>query len=110
MRAQLYEPNTGPNIQKEKEIVKEMIELYCRKNHHRDKLCKNCQDLKSYAVLRLSLCRYGEGKSACMYCHIHCFKTKYREEMRDVMSYSWPWMFLYHPFFSIKHVFNGQSS
>jgi hypothetical protein len=31
MKTQLVDVNNGPNIQKEKEIVKQMIELYCRK-------------------------------------------------------------------------------
>ncbi|WP_251551979.1 nitrous oxide-stimulated promoter family protein [Neobacillus muris] len=110
MRAQLIEPNTGPHIQKEKEIVKEMIELYCQKNHHKEKLCKECQDLKNYAVLRLSLCRFGEKKASCSKCSIHCYNTKYREKIRAVMSSTWPWMFLYHPIYSIKHMMKSQGT
>ncbi|MDR6124826.1 hypothetical protein QFZ87_004423 [Bacillus sp. SLBN-46] len=106
MRARLIEPNNGPVIQKEKEIVKEMIELYCKKKHHREVLCKDCQDLKNYALLRLSFCRFGEDKTACSNCKVHCYKLRYREKMKAVMRYSGKWMMLYHPIYSVKHLLN----
>ncbi|WP_042356769.1 nitrous oxide-stimulated promoter family protein [Bacillus rubiinfantis] len=106
MGARVIQPNVGPNIQKEKEIVKEMIELYCRKKHHRDTLCKECLDLKNYAFLRLSFCRFGEDKTACSNCTVHCYKQVYREKMKVVMRYSGPWMLLYHPIYSVKHLLN----
>lgn len=46
--------NDGPVIRKEKETVAKMIEIYCRKKHHRDELCEGCLDLKNYAHKRLS--------------------------------------------------------
>ncbi|WHY77288.1 nitrous oxide-stimulated promoter family protein [Neobacillus sp. WH10] len=106
MSKQRKQPNNGPNIQKEKEIVNEMIGLYCRKKHHRDVLCKECQDLKDYAFLRLSLCRFGEEKSACSNCKVHCYKPTYRQKMKAVMRRTGPWMLLYHPIYSVKHMFN----
>jgi hypothetical protein len=99
--------NTGPNILKEKEMVTKMIELYCRRKHqHRDDLCKECQNLKTYAHMRLSLCRFGEEKSACSNCSVHCYKPNYRLKMKSVMRYSGPWMLLYHPVYSVKHLLN----
>ncbi|MDQ1147363.1 hypothetical protein QE429_004190 [Bacillus sp. SORGH_AS 510] len=106
MMAKIIEPNNGPNIQKEKEIVKEMINLYCRKKHHRDVLCKDCEALKNYALLRLSFCRFGEDKSACSNCTVHCYKLRYREKMKAVMRYSGKWMLLHHPVYSVKHLLN----
>ncbi|WML32283.1 nitrous oxide-stimulated promoter family protein [Neobacillus sp. OS1-32] len=106
MGARVIEPNSGPKIQKEKEVVRQMIEIYCHRKHHRDSLCKECQDLKNYALLRLSFCRFGEDKTACSNCKIHCYKPKYREKMKAVMRYSGPWMLLYHPIYSIKHLLN----
>jgi superfamily II helicase len=106
MRSQLIELNNGPNIQKEKEIVTEMIHLYCRKKHKSNNLCKDCYALKGYALTRLSVCRFGEGKSACSNCPIHCYKLKYREKMKIVMRYAGPWMLVYHPVFSVKHLLN----
>ncbi|WML38486.1 nitrous oxide-stimulated promoter family protein [Neobacillus sp. OS1-2] len=106
MKARLIEPNNGRKVQKEKEIVRQMIVLYCRKNHHHNVLCKECLDLKNYALLRLSFCRFGEEKTACSNCKVHCYKPKYRQKMKAVMRYSGPWMMLYHPIYSVKHLLN----
>ena len=57
---QKRELNNGPIIQKERETVTKMIEVYCRKNHHHDGLCEECQDLNDYAMKRLSHCQFGE--------------------------------------------------
>ncbi|WP_071458500.1 nitrous oxide-stimulated promoter family protein [Bacillus massilinigeriensis] len=100
------EPNDGPVIRKEKEMVSKMIDLYCRKKHHSAALCQECSQLKEYAHLRLSLCRFGEEKTACSNCSVHCYKPVFREKMKSVMRYSGPWMLLYHPIYSIKHLLN----
>jgi hypothetical protein len=106
MTRQLNDLNNGPNIQKEKEIVKEMIDLYCRKKHHQNELCKECQTLMNYAITRLSHCRFGEEKTACSNCTVHCYKPIYREKMKVVMRTTGPWMLLYHPIYSVKHLLN----
>jgi hypothetical protein len=100
------ELNDGPNIQKEKEMVTKMINIYCRKNHHRLELCEECETLKAYAFKRLSLCQFGEEKTACSNCSVHCYKPDYRQKMKAVMRFSGPWMLLYHPIYSIKHLLN----
>jgi hypothetical protein len=100
----IREFNNGPNIKKEKEVVTTMIELYCRKKHRQPQLCKDCLNLKNYAHLRLSLCRFGEEKKACSNCWVHCYKPKFRNQMKAVMRYSGPWMLLYEPVYSIKHL------
>ena len=99
-------PNTGLVIQQEKDMFTKMIDLYCRKKHQHHELCEDCQDLKNYALKRLSLCRFGEEKTACSNCSVHCYKPKYRKKVKTVMRYSGPWMMLYHPVYSIKHIFN----
>ena len=98
------ELNNGPIIQKEKETVSKMIDLYCRKKHHHHNLFEECQDLKDYALKRLSLCRFGEEKSACSNCTVHCYKPEYRQRIKSVMRYAGPWMLLYHPVYSVKHL------
>lgn len=99
--------NTGPKIQKEKEIVTQMIEIYCRRKHlQKQGLCKECLNLKTYASMRLSLCRFGEDKSSCSNCTVHCYKPKYRSRMKTVMRYSGAWMMLYHPVYAVKHLMN----
>lgn len=34
---------------KEKLVIEEMISLYCRKQHHGQGLCRECEELRSYA-------------------------------------------------------------
>ncbi|WP_332237750.1 nitrous oxide-stimulated promoter family protein [Sporolactobacillus sp. KGMB 08714] len=96
--------NNGPVIQKEKETVAKMIEIYCRRKHHRKELCDECLDLKNYALKRLSYCRFGEEKTACSNCKVHCYKPIYREKIKAVMRYAGVWMLLEHPVFSIRHL------
>lgn len=96
--------NDGPVIRRETEIVSKMIQIYCKKKHHQKVLCVECQDLMDYASNRLSLCRFGEAKTACAKCPIHCYHPDYRQRIKGVMRYSGPWMLLYHPIESIKHI------
>ncbi|WP_106767530.1 nitrous oxide-stimulated promoter family protein [Paenibacillus faecalis] len=96
--------NDGPKIRKEKEIVSKMIRIYCKKKHHQKVICEECQDLNDYAIKRLSLCKFGEKKTACANCPIHCYKQDYRQKIKDVMRFSGPWILLYHPIESIKHI------
>ena len=99
------ELNNGPRIRKEKETVTKMIEVYCRKkHHHRHELCTECQDLNNYAMKRLSHCQFGEEKSFCSYCPVHCYKPGYRQKIKEVMIFSGPWMLLYHPITAVKHI------
>jgi predicted amidophosphoribosyltransferase len=100
------ELNNGPVVQKEKETVTKMIHLYCRKKHHQHELCPDCQNLQDYALKRLSLCRFGEDKTACSSCSVHCYKPDYRQKIKAVMRYSGPWMLVYHPVYAVKHLLN----
>lgn len=96
--------NDGPKIQREQQIVSKMIRIYCKKKHHQKEFCMECQDLNDYAFKRLSLCKFGEEKTACAKCSIHCYKPDYRQKIKDVMRFSGPWMLLYHPIESIRHI------
>ena len=101
-------------IDKEKHIVELMIRLYCRRkeghdNHCRckddhDNLCPECQALLDYALLRLSRCPFGENKTSCRRCPVHCYSPLMRERIRIVMRYSGPRMLLYHPIETLKHL------
>lgn len=96
--------NNGPKIRREQDIASKMIRIYCKKKHHQNGLCEKCQDLNNYATNRLSLCKFGEEKSACAKCPIHCYKKDYRLRIKKVMRFSGPWMLLYHPIESIRHI------
>lgn len=43
-------------IEKEKQTINLMINIYCRKKHkHKNGLCEDCQELLEYAHKRLDL-------------------------------------------------------
>jgi hypothetical protein len=75
--------------EKDKYILTQFIRIYCHGKHKtlKDKLCADCQDLLNYAIKRLENCPQVP-KPACKNCEIHCYKTVYREKIRQVMRYS----------------------
>ena len=68
-------------IKKEKQIVTIMVKLYCRKKEGNPELCPSCQALLDYAYARLDRCPFGENKTTCQKCPIHCYKPDMREKM-----------------------------
>jgi len=93
-------------IEKEKKTVRQMVEIYCRGNHHKmaGELCKECSALLDYAFARLDHCKFQEKKPTCKKCPIHCYKPVMREQMRQAMRYAGPRMLWYHPLSAIKHL------
>ncbi|QAT40303.1 nitrous oxide-stimulated promoter family protein [Clostridium sp. JN-9] len=92
-------------IIREKETVAAMIKLYCNKNHNtKNQLCTDCLELKEYALKRLDGCKFGENKTNCGDCKIHCYKKDMKEKIIKVMRYSGPRMIIYHPVMSIEHL------
>ncbi|EFI37516.1 LOW QUALITY PROTEIN: putative cytoplasmic protein, partial [Bacteroides sp. 3_1_23] len=69
-------------------------------------LCADCEELLRYAHARLDHCPFGEKKSACKECTVHCYKPVMRERMRQVMRFSGPRMLLYAPWQAIRHLLN----
>ena len=92
--------------EKEKQVVSEMIALYCRKNHHSEKgtLCPECQALEAYAHKRSDHCPFMENKTFCANCTVHCYAPQMREQICTVMRFSGPRMLFYHPGMAIWHV------
>lgn len=87
-------------IEEEKKIVFLMIELYYKK--HKNEIEK--KELKEYVEFRLSKCPFGDNKTFCSNCKIHCYKKDMQIKIKNVMRYSGPRMLLYHPVIAIKHV------
>ena len=93
------------SIKYEKETVEKMIRLYCRKKHKSEKeLCPECAKVSNYASARLDNCPFGDEKTACSECKIHCYKPEMRQRIREIMRYSGPRMLLYHPFDFVQHM------
>jgi len=69
--------------------LRRFVQVFC--NHHhgtrRRTLCDDCQDLLSYAQVRLEKCPY-DPKPKCKDCRTHCYKPEYRERVRAIMRYS----------------------
>lgn len=80
-----------------------MIRLYCRKKEKNTILCENCTVLLVYACDRLDRCPFGERKTSCKHCTIHCYKPDMRERMRQVMRFAGPRMLIYYPFLALRH-------
>ncbi len=94
-------------VQKDKdiEVVNLMIQLYCRKKHKQKQgLCKECAQLADYARVRREKCPFGDQKTFCSNCKIHCYKPSMREKISQVMKFSGPRIMFYHPIVAIKHI------
>ena len=94
--------------EKEKQMIKEMISLYCRKNHHSKQLCTDCNELLNYANIRIDNCPFMETKTFCSNCTVHCYSPQMREKIRKVMAFSGPRMILYHPVAAIRHLITSK--
>lgn len=91
--------------EKEKELVSQMIALYCRKQHGcRHALCAECAELDNYARQRSDKCPFMETKTFCSNCKVHCYKPVMREKIREVMRFSGPRMIFSHPITVVHHV------
>ena len=101
---------TADKREREKQLVSQMIEVYCRKNHHmpKGKLCPRCAELYEYARLRSDKCPFMETKTFCSNCTVHCYKPEIKERIRKVMIFSGPRMLLYHPITAIRHVIESK--
>ncbi len=90
--------------QQEKQLVSQMIALYCRKKHHSKRgLCPACAQLNTYANLRSDKCPFMETKTFCSNCKIHCYRPDMQQRIREVMRFSGPRMIFHHPIIAIHH-------
>ena len=94
-------------IDREKQTIKLMVEIYCKKKHgYKDELCVECKEFLEYAHKRLSFCKFGEEKSTCSRSPIHCYKKDMKEKAKEIMRFSGPRMLLYKPSEVIRHALN----
>lgn len=91
--------------EKEKELVSQMIALYCRRQHGgKNGLCTACAELDKYARMRSDKCPFMETKTFCSNCKVHCYKPEMRQKIREVMRFSGPRMIFSHPITAVRHV------
>ena len=96
-------PNDKSRIREEQATIERMIRLYCRSKEGNAELCPACEELRRYALARLDRCPFGERKTTCRLCPIHCYKLEMRERMRAVMRYAGPRMLWHHPVAALRH-------
>jgi len=85
-----------------------MVSSYCRAHHAVGKVCPECTALREYALHRLDICPFGEGKTTCASCPVHCYQPEMRREIRTVMRYAGPRMIYRHPLIAIRHIIDGR--
>lgn len=92
--------------EREKQLVSQMIVLYCHGKHgtKKDTLCPECAALKEYAIQRSEHCPFMETKTFCSNCKVHCYQPEMREKIREVMRFSGPRMIFHHPVAALRHV------
>jgi hypothetical protein len=99
----------GNRIEREKRTVEAMIRIYCSHHHGPETvLCPRCRTLLEYAHARLDRCSFGDEKTTCAKCPVHCYKPSMREEVRKVMRYSGPRMIYHHPIMAVRHIRDGR--
>jgi Nitrous oxide-stimulated promoter len=94
------------NIERDRRTVRAMLHLYCHGVHGvpRGAFCPACEALAAYADFRLSKCPFGEAKTTCRECPIHCYRPVERAAMKQVMHYAGPRMLLWHPWLAVRHL------
>ncbi len=92
-------------IEKEKQTITLMVELYCKHKLHAKQMPEEYASFLEYAHKRLDHCRFGEKKTSCKRCPIHCYGKERREQARRIMRWSGPRMIFHAPVAAIKHMF-----
>jgi len=99
----------SPRLARELKTIEAMLRIACHDRHGTaEGLCAECRALADYAAKRLALCPYGADKPTCVNCRIHCYGTRQREQVRDMMRYAGPRMMLRHPVLAVMHVVDGR--
>jgi hypothetical protein len=101
------EERLRPRLDREQRTIEAMLRIYCRDHHGTTAgLCRECEDLLTYAGKRLRVRPFQEAKPACNQCPIHCYARAVRERVREVMRYAGPRMLCRHPWLALMHLFD----
>jgi len=97
--------NNGRRIRREKRTIEAMLGVYCRDHHGGAAgLCDDCANLLRYARQRLDNCVFGESKTPCNHCTVHCYSKTLRPRIVEVMRYAGPRLMTRHPWLSLLHL------
>ena len=78
----------------------------CQVGHGGPGLCGECRELLEYSLARLEHCKFGNAKTKCHKCPVHCYRPDMREKIRTVMRFSGPRMLLYHSLEAQRYLFS----
>ena len=71
----------------------------------RIQLIRKIKDGGKEKFKRLDFSKFGNEKSFCSKCPIHCYKKDMKAKIKDVMKFSGPRLIIYSPMQFIKHIF-----
>jgi hypothetical protein len=91
----------------EKKVFRDMVVLYCKKNHTVNSPCEECKKIIDYGFKKIEICPYGESKPFCSKCSIHCYEKNMQKKVKEIMRYSGPRIIFYHPIASLKHLISS---
>jgi len=98
-----------PRPSREKRTIRAMVGIYCRAHHATTgALCNECGELLEYAFCRLDRCPFGEEKTTCARCPVHCYKPEMRSRVKEVMRYAGPRMLVRHPVLALLHTIDAK--
>lgn len=60
-------------VSKEKRVVSQMIEIYCKGHHYQNGICCQCQELLEYAKFRIDKWTFMKTKTFCSNCKVYCY-------------------------------------
>lgn len=102
----MRQKNSGPIIMEEIRLMEVMIHVYYYKLEEEE---ISEARMLNYARKRLEFCQFGEQKTTCQKCPVHCYQPNYREQMKKIMRYSGPRMLFKHPILTVKHAYRGMT-
>ena len=99
---------TSRRLDRECRTVAIMVHYYCAHKHGTEgDLCPKCRELVDHARLRITACPFGDAKTTCARCQVHCYSVEMRERIRMVMRYAGPHMLLRHPLLTLAHALDS---
>ena len=98
----------GPRIAREKLTIRRMIALYQRGAPAVSTEEGHYEALFAYAEKRLDKCVFGEEKTACKQCPVHCYQPAKREEMKQILRWAGPRMLWHHPILTVRHLIDDK--
>ena len=92
-------------IDRDKKVVKLMIELYCKHKLGVHQIPEKYLRLIQYANFKLEHCSWGKNKPACKDCPHHCYSLEKRKEIQEIMRWTGPRMLIWCPCAAFHHLF-----